>query len=207
MFKKSVVIKRRYLNLSVFDGRSLVLTTLLICGIFIGVTALKNSDDAFKTALSELLSDYFSARKNETFVNCICESALINLSLPLIVFIMGFCAIGAPIIYVLPFAAGIFSGLITGAFYNDYGLNGLSYCALAIIPAAAVLSAVCIKACCISGDMSVKMLACATGACEGKQNMLKDYLKSYSLKLIPLSAAILLNSGALKLFGGLFGFI
>ena len=207
MFKKSVVIKRRYLKLPAFDGRSLVLTTLLICGVFIGVTALKNSDDTFRNALSELLGDYFSSRKNEAFINCIYGSALINLFIPLLLFLLGFCAIGTPVIYCVPVASGIVFGIITGAFYNNYGLNGLSYCALAIIPAAAVLSAVCIKACCISGDMSVKMLACATGACEGKQNILKDYIKSYSLKLIPLSAAILLNSGALKLFSGLFGFI
>lgn len=207
MFKKSVVIKRRYLKLPVFDGRSLVLTTLLICGIFIGVTALKNSDNAFRKALSEIICDYYSERKNEALINCICESSLINLGIPLLVFVLGFCAIGAPIIYCVPIASGLVFGLITGVFYIDFGLNGLSYCALAIIPAAAVLSAVSIKACCISGDMSVKMLACATGACEDKQNILKDYLKSYSLKLIPLSAAILLNSGALKLFGGLFGFI
>ncbi|MCQ2478794.1 MAG: hypothetical protein MJ091_06275, partial [Clostridia bacterium] len=125
-----------------------------------------------------------------------------------LIFITGLCAAGLPILYVCELIYGIVASVIIGALYYKYGINGLGFSSLVIIPVFSSAAAVNIRASCTSGKMSVNILSALLGNNTfASGNNLNKYIKDFIIKIIPLPAAAVLSAGAFKLLGGLFDFI
>lgn len=207
MFKKSVVIKRKVINWPSPDHRIILLGVVLLCGFVVGCAAINGDSGNIKELLSDLIIKTAQNEKTKAFTYCLCDYALIYCLLPIIIFLLGFCAVGIPIICAGEFALGTAAGLVIGSIYSRFGSDGLGFCALIIIPAAAILFAVCINAGVTGCTMSADILARINGKTQGNDNLLYAYLKEFAIKIIPLAAAITVGSGSLKIFGGLFDFI
>ena len=67
MLKKTVVIKRRKMNLPKFDYRNFFFISLFICGLILGVLTIKNENSELNDALKNFFINYISVKSEKTF--------------------------------------------------------------------------------------------------------------------------------------------
>lgn len=209
MLKKSVVIKRKNIKLPKTDYKSIILFALFLCGVIIGITAIKTGGDSYLKGLETFIDSYCASRSKATLFKCFCGSLMICLAAPLTSFLLGLCAVGGPFIFAVPAVTGTVLGTVIGYFYQINSLQGLFYSALVIVPAAAVITGTLVRCCGESAAMSVDILSSVMGNNKENRdnNKLKDYCIKYLIYIIPIIIAAALNAGGFKLFSGLFSFI
>ncbi len=208
MLKKSVVIKRRRMNIPRFNYKNLVFFVLFFCGLIIGVLTMKNETSTLKDIFSEFFVQYITNKSNESFFNCFLDSLFIIIMPTIVTYIFGLCAVGLPIIIAIPTLTGIAVGMAIGFLYSSYSLQGLGYAALIIIPSLAVVIATLIKCCSEAINMSIEIIAGISGyQSQNRRNELKDYCLRFLIFFIPLILSALLNVCSFRLFNGLFSFI
>ncbi len=208
MLKKSVVIKRKKMNIPRFNYRNLVFYILFICGLIIGVLTMQGDENSLKTVFNEFFNDYLTNKSQENFFNNFVDALIFTTILPFFTFIFGLCAVGIPIIIAIPTLSGITVGMPIGFLYSCYSLQGLGYVTLIIIPSVAIVIGTLIRCCTEAIRMSIEIIADISGyQTTSKRNELKDYCLRFVVFLIPLILSALLEVGCFKLFSGLFSFI
>lgn len=209
MFKKSVVLKRRKMNLPRFDYKNFFLFSLFFCGLILGVLTIKNEHPQLNNLLESFCVNYISEKNENTIWECLIETSLLILIIPLFSFVAGLCAIGGPIIIAIPTVVGIIVGMATGILYSQYALQGLGYSALIIMPGAAIVIGTLLKCCNESLNMALEIMCIISGGSHSnnRTNELKDYCLRYLVLSVPFILAGALNTICFKLFGGLFSFV
>jgi len=209
MFKKTVVLKKRKMNLPRFDYKNLFLFSLFICGLILGVLTIRNDHTELNNLLESFCVNYISGKSEKTILECLLETSLLIFLIPLCSFIVGLCAIGGPIIIAIPTVVGIIVGMATGILYSQYALQGLGYSALIIMPAAAIVIGTLLKCCNESINMSLEIIYLMLGGSKGatKTNEFKEYCLRYLVLCVPFLLSAVLNTVCFKLFGGLFSFV
>ncbi len=208
MLKKSVVIKRKKMNLPRFNCKNLIFYILFVCGFIIGILTMKGEENSLKSVFSEFFTNYLANQTQEKFLSTFFNAVTINIILPFFTFVFGLCAVGIPIIIAIPALSGITVGMAIGFLYSSYSLQGLGYATLIIIPSVAIVGATLIRCCTEAIRMSIEIIADTSGyQTPSKQNELKDYCFRFLIFFIPLVLSALLEVGCLKLFSGLFSFI
>lgn len=208
MLKKSVVIKRKRMNIPRFNYKNLVFLVLFFCGFIIGVLTMKNETSTIKSVFSDFFIEYITNKSNENFLNSFLDSIFIIALPSAITFVFGLCAVGIPIVIAIPTLTGIVVGMAIGFLYSSYALQGLGYAALIIIPSLAVVIATLIKCCSEAINMSIEIIVGISGyQSQSRKNELKDYCLRFLIFFLPLILSAMLNVGCFKLFNGLFSFI
>ena len=209
MFKKTVVLKRRKMNLSKFDYRNFFFFSLFLCGLILGILTIKNENAELNDTLKNFFINYISEKSGKTFFECLFECLLLIFLIPVFSFITGLCAVGGPIIIAIPTLVGIVVGMTIGILYSQYALQGLGYSALVIIPSTAIVISTLLKCCDESINMSLDIIYMIIGGNNSniKTNKLKEYCLKYLVLCVPFVLAGVINTVSFKLFGGLFSFI
>lgn len=209
MLKKSVVIKRRKMNLPKFDYKNLFFFTLFICGLILGVLTIKNKNTELNNLLKSFLTNYIAVRTESNIPECIFDTSILVILIPLITFVLGLCAVGVPIIIAIPTLVGVILGMTIGVLYLQYTLQGLGYSALIIMPSAAIIIGTLLKCCNESINMSLEIIYMIIGGNKrtNQTNELKEYCLKYLVLTIPFLVSAILNTICFKLFGGLFSFV
>ncbi|MBE6751145.1 MAG: hypothetical protein E7556_01315 [Ruminococcaceae bacterium] len=209
MLKKTVVLKRRKMNLPKFDYRNFFFISLFICGLILGVLTIKSEDTELNNVLKSFFVNYISVKSESTILECFLETSILIFVIPVFSFILGLCAVGGPIIIAIPTVVGIIVGMATGILYSQYALQGLGYSALIIMPSAALVIGTLLKCCSESINMSLEIIYLILGGSKGttKTNELKEYCLRYLVLCVPFLLSAVLNTVCFKLFGGLFSFV
>lgn len=213
MFKKTVVLKTNRFKPKgkiTFDYKALLFFTLFLCGLIIGVSFINKGDENLINYLTKLFKNRILAENSNNFFTCFCGDFLPLLLMQFFCYIGGLCAVGIPFIWLIPVAFGLFCGIAIALFFVNYGITGLSYCALINIPCYAITAATLIRCCCESTVCSNNILIYAMRGDNGeklKTPILKDYTFKYILLCIPLVVAALISAGSYKMFSGLFSFL
>lgn len=208
MLKKSVVIKRKRMNLPKINFKNLIFFSLFFSGVIIGVLTTKSKESILNTFLTDFFYDYIKELKNEGFFGCFIESLLLFSFTPFLTFIFGLSAVGLPIIIATPAIIGALTGMATGFLFSNFSLQGLCYSALIILPAVSIVVATLIKCCSEAIIMSMDIITCIGGYQNKlKQNILKEYCFRFLVLFIPIIISALLNVFSFKIFGGLFSFV
>lgn len=208
MFKKSVVIKRKKMNIPDLDFKTLIFFTLFFSGVIIGALTIKTKEASVNNLLIEFFNDYIALRKSEGILGCFFESLLILSFTPFLTFIFGLSAIGLPIIIATPVIMGAITGMATTFLFFNYSLQGLCYSALIIIPTLSLVAATLLKCCCEATIMSFDIITCIGGYQSNlKQNIIKEYCLRYLVLFIPVVISALINVLSFKIFGNLFSFV
>ena len=209
MFKKTVVLKRRKMNLPKFDYRNFFFLSLFICGLILGVLTIKDDNTELNNVLKSFFVNYLSEKSVKTILECFLETFVLILIIPLFCFIAGLCAVGGPIIIAIPTLIGIVVGMATGILYSQYTLQGLGYSALIIMPSAAIVIGTLLKCCNESINMSLEIIYMISGGNHGntRTNVLKEYCLRYLVLCVPFIFSGAINTICFKLFSGLFSFI
>lgn len=210
MFKKSVVIRAKGIKPIKLDYKVLLFFSLMICGIIIGVSLIKNSDSEFKGLVKSLIDSINNTKSNNLLFSCLLF-VIGWLLVPLIVaFFSGLSGLGLPFLALLNVLYGMFCGLFCGIYYVCFGLHGIGFFSLVNLPCYAITAATLIKCCCESLKMSFNVFSFLSGNCINQsknKNMLKEYILTYLILCLPVVAGSFLNVISFKIFGDLFSSI
>lgn len=208
MFKKGVVIKANRIKPINFDFESIILFSLFLCGIILGVFLIKNCDDYIKNALSTLIGNYISAKSECGFLACFSGVVVFLLTFIIFVFLFGLCAVGTPLVWLVPILFGVLCSCYVSLMLINYGLKGLLYCVIVDLLPYAITTATLVKCCCESTKISVDLFGCIAGdtIIKGK-NLFKEYIMSYFILCIPVVIGALISAFCFKIFQGLFIFV
>ena len=210
MFKKSVVIRAKGIKPIKLDYKALLFFSLMICGIIIGVSLIKNGDSEFKGLVKSLIDSINNTKSNNLLFSCVLF-VIGWLLVPLIVaFFSGLSGLGLPFLALLNVLYGMFCGLFCGIYYVCFGLQGIGFFSLVNLPCYAITAATLIKCCCESLKMSFNVFSFLSGNCISQsknKNMLKEYILTYLILCLPVVAGSFLNVISFKIFGDLFSSI
>ena len=208
MLKKSVVIKRKRMNIPNFNFKNLIFFSLFFSGVIIGVLTIKSKETNLNNILIDFFKNYIVGRKNASILSCFLESLLLYSFTPFLTFIFGLSAIGLPIIIATPVIMGALTGMATGFLFFNYSLQGLCYSALIVIPAVSIVVATLLKCCSEGIIMSMDIITCLGGYQSNlKKNNLKEYCLRFLILFVPIIISALINVFSFKIFSNLFSFI
>lgn len=186
-------------NLSFF-----ALLLLFLVGMIYGVLMLKGGDTFGWMQL--YTGEYFSALGERTLLQSFFTSFSSVFFYLLASYLLGFCAIGQPVLLLLPFFRGLGLGAFMGYLYVSYGFSGVGYCFLVLLPAAVIALLAILIACRESLRLSAMLFSnfvLGRGTASGR-----GVMKLYNLKYLILCAfalaSALISTLCIVLFGGIF---
>ncbi len=204
--KNSYVLKARRLKLLKLDYLTIILFTVLVCGVFLGISIMKNADEAFKNMLFNFFDNYLSAKSHSGILIVFSGVFVILALFVLFDFLFGLCAIGTPLIFFLLLLFGGFCGFCGSCVILNWGLKGLFYFLLVNLPCNAITAAILVKCCCESINMSVVLFSCILSRDRFSKNQceFKEYVVKYLIFLIPVAIAGLLSALFFRIYCSLF---
>lgn len=207
MLKRSVVIKPKRLKPIKWDYEIIILFTLFFCGVILGVFLVKSCDNDIRKLLTEILKNYISEKSDCSFLACFSGILFFMLFFVFSGFIFGLCAVGTPLIWLLPVIFGGISGCYVSLMLINYGIKGLFYCILVDLVVYAITTATLVKCCCESTRLSVDLFSCIAGKGNIKSNcMFNEYVLNYLVLCIPIIIGALISTFLFKVFQSLFIF-
>lgn len=164
----------------------IIIVILYIAGLLIGSVCYKYIDSSSLSDYANKLLEIKTKSIGELFIN--------NLSLFLSVYIVsivfGLCAIGFPVVSVLPIILGFTIGFKISFFYINYLQKGIGYCLLMIVPSISLFITLIIFLLDKSLETS-RVIYQNTFKNTFEQTGIKEYLKScgiYAIYVILISA-------------------
>ncbi len=210
MLKKSVVIRAKRIKPIKLDYKVLLFFSLMICGIIIGVSLIKNGDSDFNGLLKSLIDSINNTKSNNSLFSCVLF-ILGWLLIPLIIaFFCGLSGLGLPFLALINVLYGLICGLFCGSYYVNFGLQGIGFFSLVNLPCYAITAATLIKCCCESLKMSFNVFSFLWGNSLNQtknKNQFKEYILTYLILCLPVVAGSFLNVVSFKIFGDLFSSI
>ena len=182
----------KIINFCVSNIKVIILGLFFIIGILIGTLIIKQNIGQTFEDTSYLINGFINKRAADSAIGIFINSFLASFPLILISFLIGLCAIGMPFIPLIPAFRGLGIGLAMGYLYSGFGVKGIAYCALLIIPAAVFSSTCLILSCRESLKFSFLLLSTITPS--GKSGQLSNYFKKYSFKQFGYVLILLLSS-------------
>ena len=116
------------------NRRILIMMLLFAAGMIIGAVSLKRADSYLSGAFSDMFSVYIRSKGSQSLGMNFINSLAVNAAFMLAVFVFGLCAVGLPLICILPIIRGVGIGMLSGYLYSNFALRGLGYCVLVIYP-------------------------------------------------------------------------
>ncbi len=208
MIKKSVVIKAKRIKPLKWDYETIILFTLFLCGVILGVMLIKNCSEEFCDFLKSGLGNYISTKNKSSFITCLSGTTAFLLLFVLIDFLFGLCAVGTPLVWIVPVAFGVICGCSASGLFKFYGLKGLFYCVLVELVCYAITAATLVKCCCESTQMSLELFSCIIGNKNNYKNsyIFKEYALNYLVLCIPVIVGAVVSTVSFKVFASLFIF-
>lgn len=108
--------------------------------------------------------------------------------------LMGLLVIGYAVTNTVPIITGCIIGLRISYYYVNYGIKGVGYCALLVIPEAALFMAIIVYCIKIGNQLSRGIMDSIKKQDTAVPYQAKPYLKSYLIYLFSLSIAAFLNA-------------
>ncbi len=207
MLKNKTIIKTNRINFNKFDFKIIFLFCLFLCGIIIGISVVKNCEDELKNVIFNYLENYLSVKNQSGFFECFLGSFSILAIYIFANFLFGLCAVGTPLVCFIPTLFGFFCGSGVSCLFIKYGLKGLCYCGLVLVPCYAITAATIIMCCCESSVMSIQLLNCIKNGKFNKINLsFNDFLLKHLILCIPIAIGALISTIGFRLFSSLFIF-
>ena len=207
MLKNNIIIKTNRIKLNKFDYKTVFLFCLFLCGIIIGICVIKNCGDDVRNIIYKYLENYLSVKNQNSFFECFLGCYSILSVYVFANFLFGLCAVGTPLVCIIPIVFGFFCGSGVSCFFLKFGLKGLCYCGLVLVPCYAITAATIIMCCCESSVMSIQLFNCIKDGRFNKINLsFNDFLLKHLILCIPIAIGALISTIGFRLFSSLFIF-
>ena len=98
---------------------------LLGIGMLIGAVSAGNNASSENSILYQIYSSYNQAKSEQSYVQLFLNSFISEFAYLFVCYVVGLCAIGTPVIFIIPLIYGIGKGIIFGFLYVKNGLLGI----------------------------------------------------------------------------------
>lgn len=146
------------------NRRIIIMMLLFAVGMIIGAVSLKKADGYLSGAFSDMFSVYIKSKGSQSLGINFINSLAVNAAFMLAVFVFGLCAVGLPLICILPVMRGVGIGMLSGYLYSNFALRGLGYCVLVIYPGLIPAVFALLLACSAGINSSYEMLLTLSSA-------------------------------------------
>jgi hypothetical protein len=126
---------------------TLTLALIFLGGVTAGSAVVAWLDDTSLQRLLTLLSGFINGRMEQGDIATFFSALGSNLVLLTLLFILGFCAISAPLILLVPFFKGLGFGLSAGVIAAHYGISAAGYIGVLMLPNTVFSALVILSAC------------------------------------------------------------
>ncbi len=186
----------------------ILLTAFFTAGMAFGAVLVKSSaDHEWLEKLLDLLQEYSLLRSTQSLFATICNSMLANMLYLAGAFAAGLCAIGLPLLMLLPFIRGLGLGAVFGYLYSAQSLAGVGYCLLILLPGAILSTATLLIGCREGITMSFDVFTVMNGKkILDHSHSLRLYCVRFGILLVLLLCASLADALFAKAFSGFFHF-
>ena len=132
----------------------IVFAGFMLFGVFVGSVMASSVEGDSQNVLKQII-DGFIASKNsgEVFYN-FCSGALSNLSVMMLLFFCGFCAISTVIIITVAIFKGVGIGLVIGSLYAEYSTAAINYILLKLLPDFFICNIIILISCSLAYSMA-----------------------------------------------------
>ena len=182
-------------------GRLPLLAGILVAGMVVGRGMVGTMDGALGEQAAALAGGFLAHRSGQTALETFLASFFSSGAQLLLLFFLGFCAIGTPLLYLYPFVRGLGMGFGYGTLFYQHGWLALGWFCL-LLPNLLISTVVLLQACQQSIDLSLKFWT-FTGRREGPMARITPspvYSRFvFFLLLLLLSAGV--DCGLFALFG------
>lgn len=198
--------KKRKMNANAIkkNQKLILLTTVLICGVLLGVLFVKYANNATYLSLQNLAKAHFKQSEAQSVWLNILSNFGTDCIYISIAFLLGLCLAGEPFLWLLPLVKGLGIGTVSACLYKAYTLRGLEYYALFLllpnVLSAAVLLFSCNESILFSRDINCSLLKRADRF-DGF-NAIKLYMLRYFVLLIIMLLSASIGAVVLYLFHG-----
>ena len=165
------------------------ITLFFTIGVFIGVFSL-GGFNYLKNYSDNYITDYLLLRQNTGFGGIFFKSLLNNLSVLFIFFLLGTSLFGLITVPVCIVFKGLLQGGVISFLYATYGIKGVAFNAIILIPSTVVFVITLLVACRESVRFSLKFASLTLNKTM-PFNMAQDF-KEYSTKYLLFSGGCLL---------------
>lgn len=184
-----------------------ILLALFVLGLMYGSILLKSGNTALLERLATIQNVAVANKVNQSFGITFVHSLFSSGIFVLLAFLLGFSAVTQPATFLIVFVKGLGLGSSIGYFYLNYGLAGVGYSALVIMPGAVISTFALILSARESVALSNLLFFSFTKEENGCN---KSTLKLYLLKHLILGAFVLassfLDAVMALIFAGIFRF-
>lgn len=186
--------------------RLFLLTAVFAAGILAGAAFLRNAGfAAVGEKLMYIADSYKKLKCEQSFFQNFCYSMITEGLLLITSVFWGFSAIGSPLVCVLPFIKGLGIGFFCGYLYSEYGLHGLGYSMLMIVPAQSIANLTLIASCNESCKFSLSVCEEGILASPLRKEETRLYLLKHGVYLIMMIASSLIGAAFCSIFSSFFG--
>lgn len=189
------------------EWKMVTLISIFLSGMIIGAIAAKHTDNAINAKLITMFSDFTMLRSTQSIFQTFVNSFIVSFIYLSIVFAFGLCAVGIPIISIIPLCRGIGIGMIAGYLYSTYSLSGAGYCMVILFPSAIISTAALLFGCNESFVMSYEIFNVMSGKIPNQYgNIFKRYSLRYFILLAIITVSAVIDTVMTVIFAGNFSF-
>jgi len=177
------------------EWKMVTLVSIFLSGMIIGAIAAKHTDNEINARLVTMFSDFTMLRNTQSIFQTFVNSFTVFFIYLAIVFSFGLCAVGIPIISVIPLFRGIGLGMIAGYLYSTYSFSGAGYCMVILFPSAIISTAALLFGCNESLVMSYEIFNIMSGKIPNQYgNIFKRYSLRYGILLAIMTVAAIIDT-------------
>ncbi|MCI5800874.1 MAG: stage II sporulation protein M [Oscillospiraceae bacterium] len=171
---------------------------LFFLGTGLGAFFVRTASPGVLETVASLAGGFSEKRAQQSFFETAAASFLPTFLLLLALFFSGFCAIGQPVIVMVPLFRGLGFGLWAGYLYAQYGLLGAEYVAVLLLPGV-VISTLALLA---GAAEAMRLSGQFWGSIHGRDlHPVKPYCVLFAGLAAVLLAAALADGAMTSLFG------
>ena len=171
--------------------QKLALLALYGLGLFIGAKTAAGASSGWQSQLLELLRAQRMNRGSQSVWANAMGYFGVDFLFMLAAFLLGLCAVGLPLVLLLPVLRGLGMGVLSGWLYMTQGFTGIGYSVLILYPSAVISMLVMLSYCKESMAMAGDMLLLIGGKLEHAENTPRQYISRYlGLLAVSIFAAI-----------------
>lgn len=201
-FYNSIRIKKDLVSFVAENLRLIIMTASLLLGLILGAIVIRNGwfSDSFK--ISELFENFVAERSSDSVFKTVLGSLSTNFIYIAAAYFAGVFAFGVPVSLALPLIKGIGVGWVCGYVYMAFGLKGVAFAMLIIIPNAFISSLVLLHACTAAFGFSKKLFGIFF-----KDEVCHDFkllFSKYSVKFLIFVLAMIFSSVIDAIMSGVF---
>lgn len=189
---------------AIIKNKTVIYAILLyLAGLFAGTVIYKTADYKLTQAVIE---NIFSSDV-KSFLNLFLNKLSIYISIYSSAVLLGMCLIGFPLIYLIPVLTGLIISFKIAYYYSSFGIKGVGYSLLLIIPESAALQCVMTFTICRAVELSKLIYSSTVKKTDmTKDNELKSYLKVFIIYFGLTALTALINTSVQYLLSGLITF-